>query len=179
MMVQDAGELPAVVPEPPKPTEPRPVIAKRAAKEAAAVPSDKLCPITLCSISIKKSKKLCAYHNNPYENIWRATFPRQKAKQFQPEEYNEEQQAFVVIFGDRKKPLDPELATKAIEDYLTEYPDGEDYQKQGKARGSARLSSYVNNRGTRQSQLKKSDDPLWDSEMLKTQMAALRGLRLR
>jgi hypothetical protein len=75
----------------------------------------KSCPILNCQEEIRGKRRFCLRHDRPYENIHRATFPEliKKARKSQDDQggkkkanpseetatFNDEQMAFVTIFG--------------------------------------------------------------------------------
>jgi hypothetical protein len=158
----------------------------------SSVGGSKTCPIRDCPEAIRGKRRFCLRHDRPYENIHRATFPEliKKARKSQDDQgskkkatpleetatFNDEQMAFVSIFGWKaESPWNQELASNVLRDYLELYPDGVVNKALGKSRGHLPLSTYVESRGTEQSNTILKRGPLWDREMFEARMPGLRG----
>jgi hypothetical protein len=159
-------------------------------KTCSSAGVSKTCPIRDCPEAIRGKRRFCVRHDRPYENIHRATFPElvKKARKNQDEQggkknaleetatFNDEQMAFVTIFGWKaESPWNQELASNVLRDYLDLYSDGLVNKALGKSRGHLPLSTYVESRGTEQSNTILKRGPLWDREMFEARMPGLRG----
>lgn len=89
-----------------------------------------------------------------------------------------ESKAYKQIFGAKKTktspayPGQPDVAVKAVCDYVEMYPDGK--EKAGKPRGKINLCQYVHTQGARSSNERVINERLWDLELFVVQMYNLR-----